>query len=70
VVDLWPGTVVLIPPGTGHRGLDVFANMVTLPGFKPRNEIYVDALIAAQTNGQGAFNPAYAGGGMIAARAS
>jgi hypothetical protein len=70
VVDLRPGTVVLIPPGTGHRGLDVFVNVVTLPGFKPRNEIYVDALIAAQTNGQGAFNPAFAGDGMIAEQAS
>jgi hypothetical protein len=59
-VPLRPGTVVLIPPGTGHRGLDALVNVVTLPGFKPRNEIYVDALIAEQTGGRGAFNPTFA----------
>jgi hypothetical protein len=57
MVPLQPGSVVLIPPGTGHRGLDVMVNVVTVPGFKPGNEIYVDALIAAQTHGQGHFNP-------------
>jgi hypothetical protein len=60
VVPLRPGSVVLIPPNTGHRGLDALVNVVTLPGFKPRNELYVDTLIAAQTAGQGAFNPAWA----------
>jgi hypothetical protein len=39
-ISLNPGSVVYIPPGTGHRGIDVLANIITLPGFKPRNEIY------------------------------
>jgi len=60
VVPLRPGTVALIPPGTGHRGLDALVNVVTVPGFKPRNEIYADALIAAHTGGRGAFNLAFA----------
>jgi hypothetical protein len=61
VVPLRPGAVVLIRPGTGHRGLDTLVNVVTLPGFKPGNELYVDAEIAAQTAGKGAFNPVFAG---------
>jgi hypothetical protein len=40
--SLAPGTFVYIPPGTGHRGLDVFVNVLTLPGFKPHNEYYLD----------------------------
>lgn len=55
--DLAPGLAAYIPPGTGHRGVDAFTNVVTMPGFKPRNEIYVDRLIAAA--GAGApFNEA------------
>lgn len=41
-VSLSPGSVVYIPPGTGHRGIDAFVNVITLPGFKPRNEIYFE----------------------------
>ncbi len=39
---LEPGDLVYIPPGVGHRGLDVFVNVLTVPGFKPHNEIYID----------------------------
>ena len=42
VTDLTPGTIALIPAGTGHRGCDVFAHIVTVPGFKPGNELYLD----------------------------
>jgi hypothetical protein len=54
---LAPGTLVVIPPGTGHRGVDAFVNVVTLPGFKPRNEMYLDAAVRAATGGTGPFNP-------------
>jgi len=57
---LRPGDVVVIPPDTGHRGLDVLANVVTLPGFKPGNECYVDAIIARSAAGKAPFNPAFA----------
>lgn len=60
--DAWevePGVAVFIPPGVGHRGLDAFVSVVTIPGFKPGNEIYVDRLIAE--SGSGApFNAAAA----------
>jgi hypothetical protein len=39
---LEPGMFVYIPPGTGHRGLDAFVNVLTIPGFKPHNEYYID----------------------------
>ncbi|MHB1037158.1 MAG: hypothetical protein ACYC35_21075 [Pirellulales bacterium] len=39
---LSPGQFVYMPPGTGHRGLDVFVNVLTIPGFKPHNEYYID----------------------------
>jgi hypothetical protein len=59
VIDLVPGLAVFIPPGTGHRGVDAFVNVVTVPGFKPGNELYVDSLIKA--HGAGApFNAAFA----------
>ncbi len=54
--DLSPGTFVYIPPGTGHRGLDVFVNVLTLPGFKPHNEYYIDRDIRETTNGQTPYN--------------
>lgn len=54
------GTAVFIPPGTGHRGVDVFANVVTLPGFKPRNELYVDRAIM-ETGAGAPFNASAAG---------
>ncbi|MBM3290622.1 MAG: hypothetical protein FJY92_10765 [Candidatus Hydrogenedentes bacterium] len=41
--DLRPGDFVHIPPGVGHRGIDVFVNVITVPGFKPHNEYYLDA---------------------------
>jgi len=53
---LQPGSTVYIPPGTGHRGIDVFVNVVTLPGFKPRNEIYIDQRIKGETAGRSPFN--------------
>jgi hypothetical protein len=59
-VALRPGSIVLIPPGTGHRGIDALVNVVTVPGFKPGNEIYVDAAIAARTKETGMFNRAFA----------
>ena len=40
-VPLRPGSVVYITPGTGHRGVDVFANVVVLPGYKPKNQIFI-----------------------------
>jgi hypothetical protein len=49
--ELTPGTAVFIPPGVGHRAVDAFVNVVTIPGFKPRNEIYVDRLIRAAGGG-------------------
>jgi hypothetical protein len=45
------GVAVFLLPDTGHRAVDLFANIVTIPGFKPGNEIYADALIRASGNG-------------------
>ncbi len=53
---LEPGMFVYIPPGTGHRGLDVFVNVLTIPGFKPHNEYYIDRAIRDTANGQAPFN--------------
>jgi len=55
-IPLGLGTVVYIPPGTGHRGIDVFVNVVTLPGFKPRNELYLDGQIKDTTGGKAPYN--------------
>ena len=55
-IPLSPGTVVYIPPDTGHRGVDAFVNIVTLPGFKPHNMIYLDAQIKDTTDGKSPFN--------------
>jgi len=49
--NLSPGDLVYIPAGTGHRGIDVFVNVITLPGFKPRNEFYIDREILETTDG-------------------
>jgi len=54
---LRPGTTVFIQPNTGHRGVDAFVNVVTLPGFKPRNEIYLDQRIKETTKGRAPYNP-------------
>ena len=40
-LPLRPGSVVYITPGSGHRGIDVFANIVVLPGYKPRNQYFL-----------------------------
>jgi hypothetical protein len=52
---LVPGTFLYIPPGTGHRGLDVFVNVLTIPGFKPHNEYYIDRDIR-DTGGTSPYN--------------
>jgi hypothetical protein len=54
--ELVPGTFIYIPPGTGHRGLDVFVNVLTIPGFKPHNEYYLDREIRDVTAGKAPFN--------------
>jgi len=53
---LEPGMFIYIPPGTGHRGLDVFVNVLTIPGFKPHNEYYMDRDIRDAGGGQVPFN--------------
>lgn len=53
---LEPGMFIYIPPGTGHRGLDAFVNVLTIPGFKPHNEYYMDRDIRDATGGQVPYN--------------
>ena len=53
---LEPGMFIYIPPGTGHRGLDVFVNVLTIPGFKPHNEYYIDCDIRNATAGTAPYN--------------
>lgn len=53
---LEPGMFVYIPPGTGHRGLDVFVNVLTIPGFKPHNEYYIDRDIRDTGGGRTPYN--------------
>ena len=48
--------LIHIPPGTGHRGLDVFVNVITIPGFKPHNEYYLDRDIRDTTGGSVPYN--------------
>jgi len=55
-VPLAPGMFVYIPPGTGHRGLDVFVNVLTIPGFRPHNEYYMDRDIRELTGGAAPYN--------------
>ena len=55
-IDLNPGDLVLIPPGVGHRGLDSFVNVLTIPGFKPHNEYYIDQHILDATGGASPYN--------------
>lgn len=50
------GDFVYIPPGVGHRGLDVFVNILTIPGFKPHNEFYIDQDILDRTGGKAPCN--------------
>lgn len=49
--DVSPGDFIHIPPGVGHRGIDVFVNVITVPGFKPHNEYYIDADLRDYGNG-------------------
>ena len=53
---LEPGLFVYLPPGVGHRGLNVFAMIMTIPGFKPGNEFYIDRDIYEQTRGLAPYN--------------
>ena len=53
---LVPGDLVYIPPGVGHRGLDVFVNVLTVPGFKPHNEFYIDQDIRDRAGGRAPYN--------------
>jgi hypothetical protein len=57
--SLAPGTFVYIPPGTGHRGLDVFVNVLTIPGFKPHNEYYLDQEICIAAKGHSPYNESF-----------
>jgi len=54
--DLRPGSFVFIPPGMGHRGIDVFTDVITIPGFKPHNEYYIDWEIHEATQGKAPCN--------------
>ena len=54
--ELCPGSFVFIPPGTGHRGIDVFVNVITIPGFKPRNEYYIDQDVARMAGDTAPYN--------------
>jgi ribosomal protein L16 Arg81 hydroxylase len=53
---LQAGMIVYMPPGVGHRGLNVFAFIMTVPGFKPGNELYLDRDIYEQTGGASPYN--------------
>lgn len=55
---LEPGSFVFIPAGMGHRGIDVFVNVITIPGFKPHNEYYIDQEILDTTRGKSPYNEA------------
>jgi hypothetical protein len=55
-VPLEPGMFVFIPPGTGHRGLDVFVNVLTVPGFKPHHELYLASDILERAGGHAPYN--------------
>ena len=55
-IPLSPGMIVYMPPGTGHRGVNVFALIMTVPGFKPGNELYLDRDIFERTDGTVPYN--------------
>ena len=61
VTALTPGSTVYIRPDTGHRGIDVFVNVITLPGFKPRNEIYIDRRIKEEAGAKAPYNATVTG---------
>jgi len=54
--ELEPGDLVYIPPGVGHRGMDVFVNILTVPGFKPHNEFYIDQDIHDRVGEESPYN--------------
>ena len=58
---LEPGMFVLIPPDTGHRGKNVFANIMTVPGFKPHNELYLDRDIHDRAGDVAPYNDVHLG---------
>jgi hypothetical protein len=60
-IPLQPGRIVYMPPGTGHRGLNVFALIMTVPGFKPGNELYLDWDIDERTGGTSPYNENHLG---------
>lgn len=53
---LEPGGLAYIPAGMAHRGIDVFVNVITIPGFIPHNEYYVDQDICERTGGRSPYN--------------
>ena len=53
---LEPGHFVFIPAGVGHRGIDVLVNVITVPGFKPHNEYYIDRDLQDETQGRAPYN--------------
>ena len=55
---------IYMPPSTGHRGLDVFVNVLTIPGFKPHNEYYIDRDIRDTAGGQALFREVKAKWGL------
>ncbi|MBF0279101.1 MAG: hypothetical protein HQM13_14975 [SAR324 cluster bacterium] len=57
---LQAGDVVAIPSGVCHRAIDILACVIAIPGFKPRNEIFVDPQIAVSSAGQSPHNPDFA----------
>lgn len=63
--DLWtfhslkPGDVFAIAAGVAHRAVDVLACVVAVPGFKPDNELYVDADIARSGTPGAPYNARY-----------
>ena len=60
-IALRPGMIIYMPPCTGHRGLNVFALIMTIPGFKPGNELYLDRDIYDRTGGTSPYNENHLG---------
>ena len=56
---LRPGDIVGIRAPMPHRGDNVLACVIAIPGFKPQNELYLDAQIAADTGGNAPHNPSF-----------
>lgn len=60
-IPLEHGMFIYIPPGTGHRGLDALVNVLTIPGFKPHNEYYIDRDIREAGQGSVPYNENHLG---------